>query len=172
MLDLAVWMDETKDAKVIRHTFYEKPTTSPLVFHGRGACALRQKITILGEEVRRRLFNQDTQHSIEERVGVLKTFSQKMVDSGYTMDVRKEILESGIKRYFRLRLSQEAGVRNLYRTPGEMKTSRERKSTSARAWFKPRRGGARNKVLKDYPIKWPEGGIKERRLEDGKAKQN
>ena len=117
------------------------------------------------------MFNQDTQHSVEQRVSVLKRFSQKMIDSGYAADVRKEILESGIRRYFRLRLSQEAGIRNLYHTPGEMKSARDRKSTSAKAWFKPRRGGARNSVQKDYPIRWPEKATKERRSGKGKASQ-
>ena len=69
-------------------------------------------------------------------MSVLRSFSQKMVDSGYEADIRKEILVSGVRRYFRLRLNHEAGIRNLYRTPEEMKSARERKSTSARAWFK------------------------------------
>ena len=34
MLDLSVWLDDQEDVKVIRHSFYEKPTMSPLVFHG------------------------------------------------------------------------------------------------------------------------------------------
>ena len=113
----------------------------------------------------------EPEKTVEERVDILKAFSQKMIDSGYTRDVRKEILESGIKRYYRLRLNQEAGVRNLYRTPGEMKASREKKNTSARAWFKPRRGGARNKIQKDYPVRWPEGRTKERRSGEGKVNQ-
>ena len=154
MLDLAVWLDDS-DVKVIRHTYYEKPTTSPLVFHGRGACSVKQKIMILSEEVRRRLYNQDPQHSLEERARILEMFSQKLVDSGYAAEIRKEILESGIKRYFRMRLNEVAKIRNLYRTPEEMKTSRNQKQKATKAWFKPRRGGQRSKILKDYPINYP-----------------
>ena len=149
MLDLAVWLEETRGVKTIRHTYFEKPTTSPLVFHGRGACAIKQKITILGEEVRRRLFNQDPSHTVDERVDILRRFSQKMIDSGYTVEVRREILESGTKRYYRMRLSELAGIRNLYRSSEEMKTSRNQKERRTKAWFKPKRGGERNTVQKD-----------------------
>ena len=92
MLDLCVWLDDCGDVKIIRHGFYEKPTTSPLVFHGRGACSIKQKITIPSEEVKRRMLNLDTRHSEEERETVLKGFSQKLIDSSYTREVRKEIL--------------------------------------------------------------------------------
>ena len=80
MLDLAVWKEERDGIQTIRHTFYQKPTSSPLVFHGRGACPIKQKITILGEEVKRRLYNIDPIHNTEERKDVLAKFSQKMVD--------------------------------------------------------------------------------------------
>ena len=37
MLDLTVWIDTVEGGrKKVRHTFHQKPTTSPLVFHGRG----------------------------------------------------------------------------------------------------------------------------------------
>ena len=69
MLDLAVWMDTMEGgAQKVRHTFYEKPTSSPFVFHGRGAFAMRQKVVVLGEETKRRLLNQDRAHTVQERV--------------------------------------------------------------------------------------------------------
>ena len=33
MLDIQVWLEEKQGFSKIRHTFYEKPTTLPLVFH-------------------------------------------------------------------------------------------------------------------------------------------
>ena len=61
---------------------------------------------ILGEEVRWKLFNQDTLHTTQETEEVLRLFSQKMVDSGYNKEVRGEILSSRTKRYYRLRLME------------------------------------------------------------------
>ena len=38
MLDIKVWKEDTKEGfSVVRHSFYQKPTTSPLVFHSGGA---------------------------------------------------------------------------------------------------------------------------------------
>ena len=54
-----------------------------------------------------------------------------------------------------MRLSESAGIRSLYRSSEEMKTSRNQKERRTKAWFKPKRGGERNTVQKDYPIKWP-----------------
>ena len=154
MLDLCVWLDDQGDVKIIRHGFYEKPTTSPLVFHGRGACSTKQKITILSEEVKRRILNQDSRHSKEEREIVLRGFSQKLIDSGYTKEVRKEILASGVRRYYRLRLQDSNGVRNLYRTSEEMLQSRRKKSGLNGAWFRPRRGGKEVATEKNHPRRW------------------
>ena len=98
MLDLAVWMETGDDGvRKIRHNYYEKPTTNPLVFHGRGACAIKQKVVIHGEEVKRRLLNQDREHSEEERKKELFKFCQKLMDSEYPREVRKEIVTSRVK---------------------------------------------------------------------------
>ena len=115
MLDVEVWKEAGKEGGVsIRHSYYEKPSTSPLVFHGRGAVATRQKIITLAEEVRRRMMNADQDHSKEERLMILEKFSQKLIDSGYGQEVRQEILTSGLTRYYRIVLQDAEGNRKLY----------------------------------------------------------
>merc|ERR1711867_429748 len=60
MLDIQVWKEVTEeDFCIVRHSFYQKPTTSPLVFHSGGAHAWRIKIVTLAEEMRRRLLHMD-----------------------------------------------------------------------------------------------------------------
>ena len=113
MLDLQVGSEATGQGTAIRHTFYEKPVNSPLVFHNRGACPMKQKIVVLAEETKRRLFNQDRAHSVEDRLKDLKALVQKMADSEYGKNTRQEILKAGIKRYYRLLLQEVAGVRSL-----------------------------------------------------------
>ena len=152
MLDVAVWLEvDQGNCPKVRHTYYEKPSTSPLVFHGRGACAMRQKIIILAEEVKRRLLNMDPAHTQEQRLEVLLKFSQKVSDSGYLKEVRKEILYSGITRYYRMVLLELAGGRKLYRSAQEMKESREMKPLKSKAWFKSQRGGSKVSSSKDHP---------------------
>ena len=85
MLDLQVWTEPTANGQGTRiwHTFCEKSVTSPLVFHSGGACSMKQKIITLAEETKRRLYNQDTAHTVEERMKDLDIFIQKLADSGY-----------------------------------------------------------------------------------------
>ena len=57
MLDLQVWTEVSGQGTKIRHTYYEKKVTSPIVFHSRGACPTKQKVIVLAEETKRRLYN-------------------------------------------------------------------------------------------------------------------
>jgi len=93
----------------------------------------------------------DPLHSTEERKDVLPRFSQKMIDSGYTKEVRKEIICSGVRRYYRLWLQDVAKTRNLYRNQEEISKSRKAKLRKSRAWFKPQRGGEKVGILKNHP---------------------
>ena len=46
--------------------------------------------------------NMDRRSTREERLTVLRKFSQKLVDSSYSAVVCQEIFKSGLTRYFRL----------------------------------------------------------------------
>ena len=94
----------------------------------------------------------DKRHSKKERVEELRKFSQKMVDSAYNKETRKEILTSGVKRYYRLVLQELAGMRKLYRSREDMKEGRKLKSLWNRTWFKSRRGGTRVLADLDHPM--------------------
>ena len=141
-----------REGTLIRHGFFEKPSASPTVFHRRGATSTRSKIITLAKEVKRRLINMDRTHGKKERKEELKKFSQKMVDSAYGKETRKEILTSGIKRYYRLILQELAGMRKLYRSRDDMKEGRRLKSLWSRTWFKSRRGGSNVSADLDHPM--------------------
>merc|ERR1712240_688144 len=84
MLDLQVWSEKEEGKPVsIRHSFFQKATTSPLVFHAGGAFGWKAKITTLSEECRRRFLNMERKHTMEERKEVIQDFLQKLADSGY-----------------------------------------------------------------------------------------
>ena len=64
MLDIQVWIQDTieedpatpkgyRGGIYIRHTYFEKDVTSPLVFNARGAYPWRAKLIILAEEAKR-----------------------------------------------------------------------------------------------------------------------
>ena len=84
MLDVQVWLEprvEEGQVARVRHTFYEKPMASPLVFHSRSAYNWKAKVVTLSKEVKRRLMNMDRSNGKEERVNELKKFSQQQMHS-------------------------------------------------------------------------------------------
>ena len=74
-----------------------------------------------------------------------------MVDSSYVEETRREIIMSGITRYYRMVLQELSVKRSLYRTSEELKGGREKKSLVVRTWFKLQRGGSRVSEDKDFP---------------------
>ena len=107
---------------------------------------------MLAEETKRRIYNQDRAHTAKERLVDLDKFVQKLADSGYGKDTRKEILTAGIKRYYRLVLQQVNGGRSLYRSAREMAPKRSLKQLAPKTWFRPTRGGNKVSVAKDHPV--------------------
>ena len=81
----------------------------------------------------------------------LSVFTQKLMDSGYGKSCRREILTSGIKRYYHLVLQEIAGGRSVYRSVQEMLPQRRIKLLKTKRWFKPLRGGTRVSGNKDFP---------------------
>ena len=147
-----MWLEDRGDHKVIRHTFYQKETTSPLVFHSRGAHPWRSKIITLSEELRRRLRHMDRLHSIEDKREVLRDYIQKMCDSGYSHDTRMEIIKSGTRKYYRQVLQQETGGQRINRGPEEMWEKRRIKPLLNKSWYRSKRGGTKATAAKDLPF--------------------
>ena len=76
MFNLQVWTEPTSQGQgtYLRHMFIENDVTSPLVFQSRGACSVKQKVIILAEETKRRMYNQDRTHRPRKRMkGMTKT---------------------------------------------------------------------------------------------------
>ena len=62
MLDFQAWIHpatKEDEGDKIRYLYYEKPTTSPIVFHGEGSHAWRNKLVVLAQETLRRMVNCD-----------------------------------------------------------------------------------------------------------------
>ena len=100
-LDFQVWVQETEEYSVIRHTFFQKATTSPLVFHAQGGYGWKPMMTTLSEEQGRRFTNMDMYHTDQEILEVVKDFLQKLADSGYNHNHRVEIIRSWCRRFSR-----------------------------------------------------------------------
>ena len=101
-----------------------------------------------GREVRRRLCNMDSLHTQSEVVETLKTFSQKMADSGYNISSRQEILRSLIRKHFReLGNASKEGI-SIYSTCQKMNQKKEVAPLLKRSWFRSRKGGTQVRLEK------------------------
>ena len=91
------WADKEEGVCVIRHTFFEKEISAPLVFHAKASHTWRTKFVVLSEELRRRLTNMDSRQSLQDRLVVIRNFLEKMSDSGYDNSTRGEVVKSAIR---------------------------------------------------------------------------
>ena len=108
MLDVQAW--RSSDGMRVRHKFYEKAVASQQVMGEKTAIPIKSKITILSQEVFRRLRNTGRNVENDERVRILDKFTEKLRRSGYRERERGEIIRAGIRCYYkRLRIEKEGG---------------------------------------------------------------
>ena len=104
MLDFQSWIHpatKEDEGDKIRYLCYEKPKTSPIVFHGERSHAWRNKLVVLAQETLRRMINCDRWTTPETRILILTKFAQKLADSGYRSSTRRETTTSGLTKYYR-----------------------------------------------------------------------
>ena len=94
------------------------------------------RLTVIGEKS-----EMDQQNTEEEITEVVQDYIQKLMDSGYSHNHRKEILRSGCEKFCRRQIEDLTGGRQLYWTKGQMKAARKAKKLSNQYLFKSSRGG-------------------------------
>ena len=115
------------------------------MFHARGAHPWRVKLQTLAMEVDRRMNNMDAFTTRKERVGVLAKFVQKLKDSEYDVATRTEILEAGLKRYYRRVAEDITGNVPLHRSPTDLVETQRLKPMKVSTWFDMRRRGGQHR---------------------------
>ena len=105
----------------------------------------------MAEELRRRIRNTDRGHKKEEVVTIPDKFIGKMANSGYSVSSRREVIRSGVVKYYRELLEWKTGGRRLYRTPDQMGQDRRFKGMEKMTWFRSKRGGKQVTVEKNNP---------------------
>ena len=69
----------------------------------------------------------------------LRSFSQKLADSGYDAASRQEILRSGIRKHYRDLAKATKEGSSIYRTRVQMNKKRELKTLLDKPWFEDER---------------------------------
>ena len=72
----------------------------------------------------------DLYHTEEERSAVVEDFIQKLVDSGYNLNHRQEILRSGCRKFCRRQIEHPTGGKPLYWKEAQIKAARKVKKTT------------------------------------------
>ena len=135
MLDVKVWIDN--DDNQVNYIFYQKPMKNRRVTMKSSAMPYRQKITVLSQEVFRRLHN--TKHELHEKFKneILNEFMIDLKISGYNQKERLNILKSGFKTYDNLTEKVKKEERPFYRPKNFQKHERKRNKRSKKYnWFR------------------------------------
>ena len=149
MLDIACWRETVQDRtrpggkkQVVSHSFYEKACVSPKVLEYESALPIKIKIVTLTQEILRRMRNSSRREPISYKVELLDSFMVKLMKSGYPVDVRKTVLEAGLKGYYRM-VPGEVEIIRTVNMPASLglKLREASKMSPARNWYKPEMQG-------------------------------
>ena len=132
MLDVQVW--RTNDKMRIKHMFYEKPIASQKVMGERTAIPMKNKITILGQEVYRRLRNTGRNVETKIRIQIVDKFVEKLRRSGYRERERGEIVKAGVRCYYR-RLKSEKGGKKVNGGREKRSVRKIKKIVNKNKWY-------------------------------------
>jgi hypothetical protein len=115
VLDVEVRINELESDR-IDFEFFEKPTKNPRVILADSALSFSKKRTILTQECLRRLRNTKMELGPEVQGVHLNKFMLKLKNSGYDFKFRKEILDSGLKAYQKMKDDDKNNIKPMYRS--------------------------------------------------------
>ena len=95
--------------------FYEKETKNKLVILNSSAIPSKQKRTILTQECLRRLRNTKIELGTDVQIKHLNDFMVKLKNSGYSVEYRKQIVDSALKAFEKMVEDDKNDVKPLYR---------------------------------------------------------
>ena len=132
-LDFEMWMEENK----IRYSFFEKAMKTPYCIMEPSAMAIKSKISILAQDLIRRMLNTEPDISQPERNEIVENFIKRLQISGYSVKQVKEIIESGLKGYESKKERSEKEGKPLYRAAKKSLASRQKKKLLGKTnWYK------------------------------------
>ena len=114
ILDLEVKINKEENNR-LDFQFFEKPTKNGRILMPDSACPARQKRTILTQECLRRLRNTKIDLGEEIQNFHLSMFMLKLKNSGHSAKYRKQILESALNAFEKMKLEDKNGTKPLYR---------------------------------------------------------
>ena len=110
----------------IRHSYFEKDMRSQILTQKMSSQSEQSKFNILVNELHRRFEVLDSKVEITEKIEIIDHFVLQLVNSDYSFDQIKNIVESGLKGIIRKEQRKKERA-NRYRKGEETLVERERK---------------------------------------------
>ena len=137
-LDFKIWFERNF---MINHTYYQKDMKTPFVIMNKSAMGDHQKMSILANELVRRLSNANVGYlDHDEIIGIIETFAKEMKSSGYRYKHTREAVISGRKGWLNNQKRREKEDLPFGRTGKSTLVSRARKKLLEKeSWYKTRK---------------------------------
>ena len=158
----------TRLVKQVNYQFYSKPMAPKRTILACSAQPLSQKRTTFTQEIVRRLLRTKKEQSCAKKQRLLTEYMQVLKNSGYGVQLRKEILKSGVNGSNKILEEDVKATKPMYRTKDWMKSSRrldkQRKKHSWLGTYKacvfvpPTPGGQLRKLLQQKEMDMRPGG--------------
>ena len=84
---------------IIYYKFYEKPMCANTVLHARTAMSEDAKVRCLANDLTRRMLTTSERVQDETRRQIVDEYAQKLLNSGYSLDMTRRITIAGLKGY-------------------------------------------------------------------------
>ena len=140
ILDVQVWIDEHNNK--IMHEYYTKEVASKEVVNMRSAMPLKNKRTIMTQEILRIIMRCSPTMPWPQIAKHISEYMLRMQNSGYPMKIREQVLDSALEAYRRIENDVKVGKRPRYRGREWCKEAREiDRREKQTTWFK---GGNKN----------------------------
>ena len=138
-LDVELWMEEVtgQRRKKINYSFFEEKLKTPYCVMRLSAMPASSKISILSQDLVRRMMNCSETVPQSERNGIVNLYIDRLVTSGYDKNQVREIIESGLLGYEKkLERARKAKI-PLHRPASFSLASRQKKKLTQKTnWYK------------------------------------
>ena len=138
-LDCALFMEDVENQKrqIVNFSFFEKSMKTPYCVMADSAMSEKSKISILSQDLIRRMLCCSETIPDAERVQIIDNYIDRLVVSGYKPSQVKEIVESGLTGYTRkVERSIKSGIPLHRSAAATLKERISKKLTEKTDWYK------------------------------------
>ena len=134
ILDVKVWIDAENR---ILHEYYSKPVSFKAVIDRRSAMPLKDKRTVLTQDILRIVLRCSPLLPWEKVVEHIEVYMLRLQFSGYDQKFREEVLRSALQAHENIKKAVDKGKRPLYRSKMWRKNERAREKRGKKtSWYK------------------------------------